>query len=235
LSAEIAVIVVGILLALAADDWWTGRRERIEEAEILRELEDDLVTSKELLGMFLTLQAQLLRDIQVLSGGSTGKASESEDAELRRMVWHALWEVYVEVPHDMGAYQEVKDSGRVRLIDPAIRRTLAEFDRRLTRTTLTSVDALQHQTTKVDPYILQSLRLSEFSSIALQNVENAVQLETRGDATDYRSLLDDDTFQNLIAAKYYLQTFSHDRRLELMEVINELEMLTNARLAQLDR
>jgi hypothetical protein len=234
LLAELAVIVLGVLIALAVDNWWTERGERAEEAEILRALADDLESSKDLLAEALERQGRLLQDIRVLSGGSFGEASELDDAGLNRMVWRALWEMFLDTPVEMSAYEEIKNSGRLRLLeDPELRRSLAKYDRLSERIAKDYDDVFQHQTTKMDPYAIASLRLAQFSSTALEPLENAIPLETPFTDENYRPLLDSETFQNLIASKYYIQSGAEDRRKELLKLLAELEMRTEARLNEL--
>ena len=46
---EVLIIVVGVLIALAADAWWTGRQERAEAREYLSRFADDISNDRFLL------------------------------------------------------------------------------------------------------------------------------------------------------------------------------------------
>ena len=50
---ELVIIIVGILLAIAVDDRWTTRQERLEETEILETMTQDVAASRTALRLTL--------------------------------------------------------------------------------------------------------------------------------------------------------------------------------------
>jgi len=221
-TAELAIIVIGVLLALSADGWWVNQQERAEEAEILQAMAEDFSVSEELVGDELNILSEILDDLKTLSEGSAGGVAQIDDALFIKMLHNGLWEVPV-LTVQMSAYNEILGSGRMRLInDPALRRALAEYDQDFIAASARLSDVFQHQQTKLDPYLLSNFQMSQFSPFALKQNGSAAQLETPTRPLDHRPLLDDDVLQNLIASKYYLLANTQVFARELLQSLDEI-------------
>jgi hypothetical protein len=123
----------------------------------------------------------------------------------------------------MSAYDEIRNSGRLGLIEnPVLRRVLAEFDRRLADARGIYEDNFQHQQLKIDPYMLANIQMSVFSEAALRDVEGAIPFVSPTASQDHRFLLDDAMFQNQVVAKYYLLAEYSESTLELLETLEEI-------------
>jgi len=232
---ELAIIIVGVLLALAADDWWTNLEEQAEEAEILEAMTQDLVATQELLENQLNEQVEILEDLKALSEGSTGRAARTEDAVFAEMLHNGVWEL-VTLTVQMSTYDEIQNSGRMRLInDPELRRALAEYDRKLLAATARINDAFQHQQTKLDPYLIAHFQMSQFSPFVLDSIEGVAELNSPSTLRDHRQLLDDEVLQNLIATKYYLLSNAYRFTGELLEGLSKLEEIANEHSGELGK
>ncbi|WP_295559325.1 hypothetical protein [uncultured Hyphomicrobium sp.] len=227
---EIAIIIIGILIALAVNDWWTNRVDRAEEQSILESIHDDVDATLKLIQDTRSRVETDLRKLTILSAGSAGEAGRY-DAERMAEALHSLWDV---PPLAMltSTHKELQTSGRLRLIaDPKVRRLLAHFQQKYEFASLTYNDAFQHQHLKLDPYVLGNIQMSQLSRYALEYDAgpSAVPLVPLAPIKDHRPLLDDATFQNHVAAKYFLLTYYLHQTHELTDVLNEL----NAELVKL--
>ena len=122
--AELVIIIVGILLAIAVDDRWTTRQERLEETEILETMTEDVAASSSALRVTRDRLAIAHRQLAVLSEGREGRISSANDEAVIQHIY-SLFDL-PPITVSMSSYDEIKNSGRMRLLDsPALRRRLA--------------------------------------------------------------------------------------------------------------
>ena len=238
---ELTVIVVGVLIALTADDWWADRNERFEEQELLIAMRDDVAATIELSERNLGNAGRIRDALRTLSAGSEGPAGTAEPTDLDHLMQLALWDLAT-TQVQMSAYAEARNSGYTRLIrDPELRRTLARFDHRLEALRTIEGDVYDHQQLKMDPYLLANSEVARFSpwvhaeSLLLDGVSSLSEPLPTLDQLDHRVLLDDLIFRNHVAAKYYLISNLVEDASALHVILQELRTLIDARLAELER
>ena len=129
LAAEFVVIVLGVLVALGADQWVANRADRATEHEYLERLLDDVVADRaenafivEMHGMSLEAADSLLVWM---------RADRIDDIpEARLLVTFGYAAEQREPDYSRSAYQELIASGRIGLIrSPEVRAALAAYDR----------------------------------------------------------------------------------------------------------
>lgn len=221
---EIIIIIVGVLIALAVNDWWSNHNDRAEEQKILESIRDDVDATLKLIQQTRTRVETDIRKLKVFSAGSAGEAGQY-DAERMAEGLHSLWDV---PPLAMvtATHKELQTSGRLRLIsNPRIRRLLAHFQQQYEFASLTYQDAFQHQHLTLDPYLLATIQIAQISKYALEYdaPKSAVPLRPLQPAKDHHVLLDDAVFQNHVAAKYLLLTYYLHQTHELTNALKELE------------
>jgi len=120
---EIALVVIGILIALQIDDWNETRKNRIFEKEMLgevaRALEADKVYFERMLGRLAGAEQasqSLLRD---LAGGSL--SADSLKATYRKLFLGVMYE------YNPGPYEAIKSAGLDRLSSKTLRSELISF------------------------------------------------------------------------------------------------------------
>jgi hypothetical protein len=218
---ESIAIVASILLAFAIDAWWADRQDRAEEMEILRAIDQDVIATQQAVRTSHDRQTFVLANLRALLDGSAARASEGEESILSEHLY-TLW-ITPSISVQMSAYDEIRNSGRLGLIEnPVLRRVLAEFDRRLADARGIYEDNFQHQQLKIDPYMLANIQMSVFSEAALRDVEGAIPFVSPTASQDHRFLLDDAMFQNQVVAKYYLLAEYSESTLELLETLEEI-------------
>jgi hypothetical protein len=120
LFLEVIVLVVGILLALAADRWNQDRLDAIETARIVARLKSDTARNLAMLEQELPAMQSGLRDTKALyralQAGTTAGADLAQiEAAMTRI------DVVPSYPLVFAAYEELVATGRLRqLDDPAL-------------------------------------------------------------------------------------------------------------------
>jgi hypothetical protein len=127
LLAEFLVIAIGVMAALAVDNWNDARKDRIAEREYLAGIAADLRTTAEDLARSRTAatdnQAALQLLIGVVEGGEPPAAEQLVEALIRS--------TYLGLPRVSEiTFQELVSTGSLRLIsDTEFKRRLAEYYR----------------------------------------------------------------------------------------------------------
>ncbi len=124
--SEGAVIVAGILIALAVDSWWDGRVERRDEQDALGELQAEFQDNAAQLDSVLWHHATGQRATEVLLSFSRGQVELSADS-VRQLIWE-LDNPWTYNPKS-GALDALIASGRLGIIrDRALRTQLAGWE-----------------------------------------------------------------------------------------------------------
>jgi hypothetical protein len=221
---EVSIIIAGILIALAVNDWWGNRLDRAEERKIHESIHDDVAATLKLIAATRARVEADLQNLRILSAGSAGAAGKSEPERMAALL-HSLWDV-PPLTLQTSTHKELQTSGRLRLIsNPKVRRLLADFQQKVEFASQTYLDAFQHQHLKLDPYLLANIQVSQISRYALQNDAGQAPepLTPLAPLKDHRGLLDDAAFQNHVAAKYFLLSYYLQQTRELTAVLNDLD------------
>lgn len=220
---EVVIIIVGILIALAVNDWWGNRLDRAEEQKILESIKEDVDATLKLIQSTRSRVETDRQKLKILSAGSSGEAGQYNTERMATLL-HSLWDV-PPLALQTSTHKELQTSGRLRLItNPKVRRLLAHFQQKYEFATQTYLDAFQHQQLKLDPYLLAKIQVSQISQHALSNDAGKTPepLTPLSPVKDHRDLLDDFQFQNQVAAKYFLLTYYLQQTHELTDALNEL-------------
>jgi hypothetical protein len=120
LLLEVIVLVLGILLALAADRWNQDRLDAIETARIVARLKSDTARNLAMFEQELPAMESGLRDIKALYRALQAGRTEGEDlAQIESAM--ARIDVVPSYPLVFAAYEELVATGRLRqLDDPAL-------------------------------------------------------------------------------------------------------------------
>jgi len=123
--AEVALIVIGILLAFSADRWWEGLQMRDSERDYLERLTGDFTANRRELEEAIAHQ-----DTMLAAGESLLYALRSEDLvqDSVAKLLSAVLNVGPVTTH-LATYDELKASGNLLLIrNDSLRALLASFD-----------------------------------------------------------------------------------------------------------
>ena len=126
---EVAVILVGVLLALAADRWMTGLDDRAQETALLEQLVENLKADSAQIasGIEVALQRRQLA-AQVVAGG--GHRTDSDLIEYLNSVERLAWWLPLEYARE--TWDDLLATGRLTLIrDPGVRRAMSTYYNRI--------------------------------------------------------------------------------------------------------
>ncbi|WP_445383676.1 DUF6090 family protein [Robiginitalea sp. IMCC43444] len=123
---EIALVMIGILLALQVNNWNEEQKERKREISYLQRLQENLNTDLEILDLNLAFYAQVFDYGQVALDYSNGIQNNStSDWEVLVSFFHAsqIWPVIASA----STYEELKSAGELSLIQSTELRNKMSF------------------------------------------------------------------------------------------------------------
>ena len=157
LFAELAIVVLGVSIALWADSWVSDRSDRNEEIARLYALQDNITE---------TLK-NLTSELEDLSGAGDAlrKLVLRDDIptdNLRRVLRYGLLYGSSFSP-ELNVYDDLKNSGELALLtDRDLRRSLARMDSRIEVMRLAQSDLASVQLLDIDSYIIDRIELRQF-------------------------------------------------------------------------
>ena len=149
-SAEFAIIVLGVSIALWADGCVSERADRVEEEARLYGLQDNVRKTREDVCAERGNAAGAIGAFEALFAGD-----ESDD--IADIVRYAILYGPTFSP-ELNVYDDLKNSGELALLtNPSLRQALARMDSRLQRLELAQSDLLTIQQLNVDTYMIENL------------------------------------------------------------------------------
>ena len=208
---EATAIVASILIAFAIDAWWQTRTERIIEVQYLQALQEDLLSSLELLDEDEAVQQ---RQVGYLNSLLSTDSDTPYSDELRRWIDDGLFNVGTYQPQS-SALRDLESSGQTQIIrNPDIRRVLASVRQRMDSLEFTQRDFQLSQQTLIDPFLVDNFNLSHLM------LDRAVNNETD------LSILGTSDFQSRVAFKISLRGVVSESQSEVREAFEEaLELI----------
>lgn len=158
-AAELSIIVVGVLIALAAQSWWEARLQDEDRDRALVLLHDDLSR----------LEASLRDSVSAVEVDSAihrlldGRMAE-DDSTAARQVSSALWDFGFEIGARDGqnllpAYADLKSSGRLGLLPAGVRARMPGVELQLVVLSRFLDDVVFFQQERVDPILLDRFEI----------------------------------------------------------------------------
>ena len=233
---DLVIVVVGILLALAVDQWMAERRERAEEREILGGLQRDIVASEARVDEALAWIDRVLEGLTLIASGPEGPMSTMAAATLDLHFANGLWEV---IPYttEMNTYAELVNSGKLGVIDDVeIRRALASYERSFQLSQSLFDDVFQNQQLKLDPYLLETVQMPQLlTAQAAQIDDRDYALANPLPRERHADLLSDQALQNQVAAKASLVSEYRQHVVDVRTALADLEVMVEERSDYLER
>ncbi len=153
LSAEFAIIVLGVTIALWADGCVSERADRVEEEARLFGLRDNVSETLADIGEERSNAAGAMQAFEELFAANI----ESDNRDLASIVRYAVLYGPTFSP-ELNVYDDLKNSGELALLTSAsLRQALARMDSRLQRVALAQSDLLTIQQLNVDTYMIEHL------------------------------------------------------------------------------
>ncbi|MEM1412819.1 MAG: hypothetical protein AAGH19_10725 [Pseudomonadota bacterium] len=233
---DLVIVVAGILLALAVDQWMAERRERAEEREILIGLQRDIAASEDRVDEALAGIDLMLEGLKLIAAGPEGPMGIMEATTLDLHFANGLWEV---IPYttEMNTYAELVNSGKLGVIDDAeIRRALASYERSFQLSQRLFDDVFQNQQLKLDRFLLNALQMPQLlTAQASQRTDRDYDLVNTLPPQRHVELLPDPALQNQVAAKASLVSEYRQHVVDVRSALEDLGVMVVARSEYLAR
>ena len=155
LSAELAIIVLGVLLALWADSWVAARADRRIEQNRVEALRDNVVASRiRLEDASEEAQAAYEALAEIAYWKDPARVSGREDLVLRGLLFGP------DFTPEVNVYADLKSSGDLGLLtNGELRQALARMDATFEQLALLQADLTMVQQLNVDPFVVREFAL----------------------------------------------------------------------------
>jgi hypothetical protein len=236
-AGELSVIIVGVLIALWADQWWAELQDKRTERAYLAALTEDIDVS-------LTSLERNLNNISRLRDAASSVLNTDGQHHRKNATLFglALFEIDF-VDHRLASYQDLQNTGRLGLIrDKRIRDGLAEVERMLEQLSAAQNDLVGLHHSVIDPFLA---RQAEFAQIAIAGhaATDAGTLGQAGFATpneliettapfDAERLLSSPDLQGILALRIVLLSEMMESNVKLTGILESLRMRIEAGLGQ---
>lgn len=234
-GGELIVIIVGVLIALWADQWWADSQDKRTEKAYLAALTEDIDVT------LTSLQRNLNSISRLRDAASTALNGNdqhpSKDATLFGL---ALFEIDF-VDYRLSSYQDLKNTGRLALIrDKRIRDGLAEVERMLEQVSAAQNDLIGLHHTVIDPFLAKQPELGPIvmagyvatdtgtlgqAGFALPN-----DLIETAEAFDAKRFLSNPELPGILALRIVLLSEMMESNVKLTQILESLRMQIQAGL-----
>ena len=219
-AAELAIVVVGVTLALWADDWASERADRENEQSRLVALRDNidetLVDVEEHLGD----AEEAAKNLRAIVSEMPAPANEMRD----RISWGLFYGPGFSP--QLNVYDDLKSSGELSLLtNPSLRSALAKMDASMGRIELAQSDLTSVQQMHVDSYAVDSTNVRIFYGEELGLHRPDVS------DTDHLDFADEPGFKSRMVLKLDLVAQLGIRFREAQEVLLNVRDLIDEQLA----
>lgn len=223
-AAEIVIVVAGVLIALAVNEWWQGRSDRRAEVRYLQLLREDVQASLERLDESSRQLDRLEFSLgRILEGDLRTAPTDS----VARWIYDGLFWIALYQPR-LAAVKEMEASGHIRLLPPALRRQIAELRAVLDIAAMTQADYIRSQQSRVDPILIADLPLAALLAGA-DNLPISELLPARPDWSPLRA----PAVRNAMAFKLSMSRIVELNYARLRTAFEQILALCERRLAEL--
>lgn len=195
-AAEIAVVVCGVLIALALNAWWGARQRNLQETALRAELSSDVVETREVVAAELERRREIADRaravLSVMADASPGPERDSILATIGGVFVIGVWSPVNDT------YEEALGSGRLALLtDPDLRLALNRYRSSLDKIgSYTGLITTQYYQ-ELEPFMVEHTVYSEVGSS--WNRYGLVQGAPF--ATDFDALVESQELWNLLTLR----------------------------------
>lgn len=216
-AAEVAIVVLGVTIALWADGWVSDRHDRAQERARLIALQDNVLVTLERLNAARQNSVGAADALRILSSVQQGEQVDAQSLDALR---YGLTYGPNFVP-ELNVYDDLKNSGELALLtNPDLRRALATMESRLDLVKISQDDLTAVMQLTFDPYLISRMDLRSLYGpyLGMQDVGDAAEANLKESSSR--------EFQNLVLFKLDLimevdETLRHaeDVLLEVQEIL----------------
>ena len=154
MAAELAVIVVGVLIALSADGWVSSMTDRSIEAARARALQDNVNETLARLEAAQHEVAAAREALRLLASRDSLTSTDVDQPLIDGLLYGPSFSP------EMNVYDDLKSSGELALLKSSeLRQALAKMDANFETVRLVQADLIVVQQLNLDPFIIAELNL----------------------------------------------------------------------------
>lgn len=155
-AAELAVIILGVTIALSADSWVARKNDRAVEKARLQALSENIGQT---LGALRSEMVNSDSAVAALRELATTAPRDWTSTAVERALMRGFFYVTV-FRAELNVYDDLKNSGELSLLrDAELRRTLSALDSQLERLRLAQADMTAVQQLNLDSYLIRRIDL----------------------------------------------------------------------------
>ena len=220
---EIALVMVGILLALQVNNWNEERKVKAEEQVLLGNLLEDLRSAGDQSSSFIIKEEKLVNDLILLLGIHPNGLVFSPASMKEDTILEILWNFESNVPV-INSLMEVKSSGKASIIsNTAIREKFTSLELLINRLNTAVKDRLTVQQIRIDAIAENEINFVRYLSSPTTNLE----VDLKGEAeNNYEALFQKQYVRNLLVMKLALSKEVLSVRQELQNELEQTILLT---------
>lgn len=220
---EIALVMVGILLALQVNNWNEERKVKAEEQVLLGNLLEDLRSAGDQSSSFIIKEEKLVNDLILLLGIHPNGLVFSPASMKEDTILEILWNFESNVPV-INSLMEVKSSGKASIIsNTAIREKFTSLELLINRLNTAVKDRLTVQQIRIDAIAENEINFVRYLSSPTTNLE----VDLKGEAeNNYEALFQKQYVRNLLVMKLALSKEVLSIRQELQNELEQTILLT---------
>ena len=209
-AAEIAVVVAGVLIALALNAWWGARQQAREERRLLVALHDEFEANQERLAQILAFHADLRATATTLLDASTDPrrvlSADTVDQWLADMTW---WSSYTAL--ESTVLDAAVQDGQLALIQTdSLRHLLGRWRSEVASASAQSSQEFEHYSGTWLPMLRAEADLARISNAATTipgstTPYQADSMPVSPERVDHRPLIRSRAFRNVLVQKVWIE------------------------------
>jgi len=219
---EIALVVIGILIALQINIWNENRKIEKEELLILNTLFNDLIIAKKASETNIQREQELTTSLLFLINFHSNNSALKKPAELDLIFHRGLWNLGGNSPV-LSAYSDYKNTGEIRIIkNKNLRKKFTDLEVSLNLLKEMTKDRSNVQQIRIDNILEKDVNFVRLikSVIPKLNVENGLP-------NDYDLILKNSRIRNLLAIKLIMSidvlTYTKGLDVDILEIMTLIE------------
>ncbi len=222
---EIALVVIGILIALQINNWNAEQKIEKEEIGILNNLLESLDSAKEQSAIEVFKENQLKESLLVALGENSNKSKLGINTISDSLFYDILWNSNPSVPV-LNSYSDIKNTGKIGIItNHSIRENFTNLELKLTGLASVVKDRLTLQQMRIDDIIVNDVNFVRLLRSMEPNINIDDELQN-----NYNLILNNQKTRNLLALKLSLTYSVIRHRQELEAEIDNLIQLVEVEL-----
>jgi len=224
---EIALVVIGILIALQINNWNETRKEKKVETVILSILLEDLKSAKFFSEEYIASEQYYLDIIETVLHKDSIRVVLEDDVKTTEYFNKAFWDFEIQVPV-INTYSDLKNAGKIAIIkNNEIRDRLSVLDANIINLDRLILDRMNVHQMRIDEICVIDVNFLQLLKFKLPNYNI-----TLGPKNDYIEIMDKPKVRNLMGIKSVLTNEALGYRKNLHNEIDSIIHLIESELTE---